>query len=181
MNLKLTIIFFLFFACSKNPNETGFEILPDMVHSVAYEAYSENPITKDGKTMILPAKGSIARGKMPFNYGVGVQEAIRAGRELNNPFVPNEVTLARGKKIYDNYCLVCHGVKGKGDGPLIPKFPNPPALTSKRLLKYPAGRIFHIVTKGSGDMPAHGAQISVTDRWYLVHYVLLMQKLYKKK
>lgn len=181
-SLILIIIFILNVSgCVKEPGEMGYEILPDMVHPVPYEAYSANDIFPDGKTMQLPPKHSIARGKMPFDYGPGDLEAKRAGLELSNPFEKTKNNLERGKHIYSIYCLVCHGVEGQGDGPLIPKFPNPPALTSKRILAYPDGRLFHIISRGSGDMSSHAEQIETNDRWYLIQYLRDLQENFKKK
>lgn len=183
-NLILFLIFILLLSttsCSRKSNETGYEIFPDMVHSAAYEAFSENTVTPDGKTMMLPPKNTIARGRMPFPYAKGSDEAKRAGRELVNPFPETAATLARGREVYTNYCMVCHGPKGKGDGPIIPKFPNPPSFTSKRLRKYPIGRVFHIINLGSGDMPSHMEQIDYKDRWFLAQYVKHMQVVFLNK
>ncbi|MBT3983662.1 MAG: cytochrome c [Bacteriovoracaceae bacterium] len=174
-------IFVLIFlvGCSKNPKEKGYEFMPEMVHSQAYEAYSDNPVTKNKKTMQLKAFGSIARGHLPFTYGSGDKEAQRAGEELVNPIAFNKDNVARGKYMYEIYCLSCHGVSGEGDGPLIPKFPNPPDFKTKRVLSYLDGRMYHIITRGSGDMPSHSAQIFPEDRWKLIHYVRVMQNLRK--
>lgn len=176
--LKITLILALVVGCSRKSTDKGNEIFPDMVHSVAAEAFSENAVFKDGKTMQLPAEGSIARGFMPYPYKL---DEVSEASSQENPFEENKQTFNRGHEVYNNYCLVCHGVKGKGDGPLIPKFPNPPSLTSRRLRKYTGGRLFHIVTVGSGDMPSHQEQISVKDRWSLVQYVKWMQNEYRRK
>ena len=178
--ITLTLVFTLQ-SCSKNKTDPGTEIFPDMVHSVAYEAFSESTLTKDGKSMMLPPANSIARGRMPFTFGPGTEEAKRAGRELINPFKPTKEQHVRGRELYNNYCLVCHGIQGKGDGPLIPKFPNPPSLTGKRLQKYKDGRMYHIITLGSGVMPGHAQQIDRDERWALVQYVKWIQETYKKK
>lgn len=180
-SLILAVSILGFQGCSKNKKEPGVEIFPDMVHSQAYEAYSESTLTNDGKTMMMPAKNSIARGQLPFSYGKGEEEAKRAGRELVNPLEASKEVLARGESAYKNYCMVCHGPQGKGDGPLIPKFPNPPSLTGKRIRNYKDGRIMHIILKGSGDMPAHAVQVARPDRWALVHYVRYIQETFKKK
>lgn len=174
---KILLINFLFvvISCSRNPRETGVEVLPDMVYSVAYEAYSENTLTKDGKTMMLPPKGSIARGKMPYPYPKGDAGAELASIELSNPLEVTKQSIARGKEVFENYCLVCHGETGEGDGPIIPKFPNPPSFYTKRLRQYSDGRIYHIIMVGSGDMPSHGEQIDELDRWRLIHYIKDMQ------
>lgn len=177
--INLLLVLTLIVGCSRKSSDKGTEIFPDMVHSVAAEAYSDSKVFKDGKVMQLPAKGSIARGFMPYPYKI--DEYKKAGAELVNPYAETKETFNRGHEVYKNYCQVCHGVKGKGDGPLIPKFPNPPSFTSKRLRKYSKGRLFHIVTVGAGDMPSHQEQISYEDRWSLVQYVKWMQNEYRKK
>lgn len=171
----------IFSGCSRDKKQPGYEIFPDMVHSVAFEAFSENPLTKDGKTMMLPPERSIARGYMPFSYGKGDEEAERAGRELKNPLLASDKVLARGKHGYDNYCLICHGPEGQGDGPLIPKFPNPPSLTNKGIKAYADGRLYHVITKGYGDMPSHEVQLRDKDRWAVVHYIRYIQQNFGRK
>jgi len=161
----------------KDPKKTGLEFLPNMVHSKAFEAYSENPLAPDKRTNMLPPKGSIAKGFLPHHLENTIESAEKAAIQLHNPFPATEENLARGKFIYQTYCLVCHGETGDGDGPLIPKFPSPPSYQSNRVKNYPAGRLFHIITMGSGQMPSHGAQILEKDRWMLVHYIQTLQKL----
>jgi mono/diheme cytochrome c family protein len=163
------------FACERNPKKPGFELLPDMARSVPYDAYAPNPLTKDGKTLQPPPEGSIPRGFEPFPYGATPEEAERAGRELQNPVAATPENLARGKKLYDRFCLVCHGAEGKGDGPLIPKFPNPPSFTSKAVREYPEGRLYHVISRGAGMMQSYASQIAPEDRWRIVHYVRTLQ------
>ena len=164
-------------ACSKNPQERGYTVFNDMVHSPAYEAYSVNPVTLDGKTMMDPVKGSIARGKMPHAYGRSETESIRAGIELKDPYQETELSLKRGAYLYKSFCVSCHGETGGGDGPIIKKkFPAPPDLKSSRLKEFSKGRIYHVITAGFGDMPPHDAQMTIKDRWYLAQFVKQMQK-----
>lgn len=176
-NFILMLVFVLgVISCSKNSQEKGIEVFPDMVHSVAYEAYSENPLTPTGGTMMYAPKGSISRGYKPFHYGAGAPEAIRAGKELVNSQEKTPASITRGKFLYENTCLVCHGDTGKGDGPLIPKMPNPPSFTSKALMDYTDGRIYHVIVMGFGDMPSHAQQLNNEDRWNVVNYVRELQK-----
>lgn len=163
-------------ACERDPRKPGYEVMPEMVHAVPYESFALNPVTEDGKTLQLPAPGTVPRGFMPYHYGDTPEEAERAGRELLNPISAAPTVFARGKQVYETFCLVCHGPEGKGDGPLIPKFPNPPSFTSKAVREYPEGRIYHVVTKGFGLMASYASQISQEDRWKLVHYVQTLQR-----
>jgi mono/diheme cytochrome c family protein len=70
---------------------------------------------------------------------------------------------------------VCHGKQGVGDGPLVPKIPNPPAYTSPRVRDMPAGRIFHVITFGSGRMPSYASQLPAHDRWLIAAHVQTLQ------
>ncbi len=96
---------------------------------------------------------------------------MRAGRELSNPFRANAGTLEEGKGLYQIYCLVCHGEAGAGDGPLAGKIPTPPSYRSERVMAFAEGRLFHVVTLGSGKMPSYAAQLGVDERWKVVAYV----------
>ena len=169
-------------SCTKDNSKPGYRFLiNDMAQPVPYEAFSENPLTKDGKTMQLKAPGTIARGNMPFTYGVpGTEfdeydEAIRAGEEVTDPRAPSDKRLARGKYLYENFCLICHGEKGLADGPLIPKFPSPPPFSSRKVSRYSEGRIFYVITRGYGNMPSHSAQLKAEDRWDIIQYVKTLQ------
>lgn len=155
-------------ACTKDPSQKGIEVFPDMVHSVAFEAY--------GHQMQEAPKGSISLKYKPFHFGETPAEAERAGKELINPIEKNAASVARGKVLYTNTCQVCHGDTGKGDGPLIPKFPNPPSFTSQSIKKYADGRIYHVIVKGFGMMPGHAAQLNDDDRWNVVNYIRELQK-----
>jgi mono/diheme cytochrome c family protein len=39
----------------------------------------------------------------------------------------------------------------------------------------PVGRIFQVITRGYGGMPAYAGQIAVDDRWAIIAYVRLLQ------
>jgi tetratricopeptide (TPR) repeat protein len=34
-----------------------------------------------------------------------------------NPFLPDSASLAAGQRVYEEHCMVCHGLTGHGDGP----------------------------------------------------------------
>lgn len=167
--ISLVLIIFisvLSFSCEKNTKEPGYQIniLTDMVEPVPYEYYGENSTFKNGITAQTPPEGTIYRGGL-------VKDAQQ------NPVEYTKQVLQRGQFVYKNYCLVCHGTTGEGDGPLIPKFPNPPDFKSNRLLKLTDREIFDVISKGKGDMPSHAGQIEPIDRWKLIYYVRELQGL----
>jgi len=163
-------------ACGPSASSPGYEFMPNMAHSVPFDAFAPNPVTRDGLTLQRPVPGTVPRGHLPFRYAATPEDAERAGRELVDPFPTTPEILARGQTVYQTFCWVCHGTTGQGDGPLIPKFPNPPSYTSERVRTLPEGRIFHVITLGSGLMPSYAAQIRVADRWKVIRYVQRLQR-----
>jgi mono/diheme cytochrome c family protein len=157
--------------CGASGNHRSYEYMPDMARGPAYKAFAPNAATRDGLTLQRPVSGTIARGYRPFDYGSGEQEAERAGRELKDPYRPTEVTLEEGKALFETYCAVCHGAQGKGDGPISGKIPTPPSYRSDRVMEFPPGRIFHVITLGSGKMPSYATQLRADERWKIVTYV----------
>lgn len=157
--------------CGADEERRSYEYMPDMARSRAYKAYAPNPVTHDGVTLQLPVSGTVPRGYHPFHYGPGEQEAIRAGNELQIPIRATAQVVDDGKALFQNYCQVCHGAQGRGDGPISGKIPPPPAYTSTRVIAFRPGRIFHVITMGSGRMPSHASQLSADERWKVVIYV----------
>lgn len=85
--------------------------------------------------------------------------------------------LEAGKKVYEVNCLMCHGEKGDGTGPvglaLVPK----PRDFAKEPFKQGTKpeQVFLSITGGVKDTPMVGyPQLSEADRWALTYFVLEM-------
>lgn len=153
----------------------NLEFPTQMQYSPAYLSQTANPVLPQGMTQQAPVVGTIPRGYQPFHFGGGLAEAERAGRELSNPFQATPDNLARGEQVYNNYCAVCHGASGGGDGPIIPKYPNPPAYTTEKSKSQPDGAMYHVISLGRNNMPSHAALVSAEDRWKVVLYIRKLQ------
>ncbi|MBZ5702459.1 MAG: c-type cytochrome [Acidobacteriia bacterium] len=76
--------------------------------------------------------------------------------------VPIKPTAAdSGEEMYKEYCAVCHGKQGKGDGPAASELKAPPPdltmLTRDHEGKYPAERVAAVLRFGTEKpAPAHG-------------------------
>jgi mono/diheme cytochrome c family protein len=151
-----------------------FEVLPEMVRSIAAESFSANPVFADGKTLQKPAPGTIPRGLLPLHYQAAPENARRAGEELTNPYPPtDENALKRGATVYTNFCTACHGPTRAGDGPVARRgYPPPPAAPPP----INDGEMFHIITYGRANMPSHATQLSREDRWKVILYIRSLQQ-----
>lgn len=180
MSISLVLLLALIlWSCDRQRNMRGYDFIPDMTYSQAYEVYSINPNFHDSTTMRIPVNGTVPRGFLPFNYTIDSASRIKAGKELVNPFLPTDEVIARGELIFTIFCIGCHGAKGKGDGQLYTSglYPlKPREISGIATSELKNGEIFHTITLGFGSMGAHGAQISSDDRWKLVLYVRDLQK-----
>jgi hypothetical protein len=166
-------------ACNRDRNNPGWDYFPDMFYSTAYETYSKNPNFLDRKTMRTPVAGTVPRDFTPFEYTNDPESRIKAGKELVNPAVPTPETLLRGEVVYKTFCTMCHGISGKGDGPLFTSglYPlKPLSVSGENAVKLKDGEIFHTVTLGIRSMGAHESQIPADDRWKLILYIRKLQE-----
>ena len=136
-------------SCSQAKGDyPGTEYMPDMFHSIAYEAnyydyyyYNTWGDKEDYKKMAMPRRpvvGTIPRGyagttdvsgngisippngAVPYYYGDTEDERTRASTELiDNPYPITEMGLAQGGELYNIYCGICHGETGDGNGYIV--------------------------------------------------------------
>jgi mono/diheme cytochrome c family protein len=159
------------------PGERNYEALTEMVYSKAAESLSPNAVLPGQKTQQAVVAGVVVRGQMPFHYGLGQEEAARAGRELGNPFEDSPEVLERGGLIYRRFCVVCHAGDGGGQGPVVLRgMLPPPSLFGARAMAIADGEMFHVLTLGQGNMASYAAQVSAADRWKVIRHVRSMQE-----
>ncbi len=163
-------------ACDTHRNMPGYDFMPDMVYSRAYDAYSENKVFKDSLTNQIPVYGSMPQGMVAFRYSVLPENRLLAGQTLLSRDEMVMKNVFEGKKLYTAFCANCHGESGKGDGFLVTSKKLPPTvkigdLTQERLVKASRGELFHVVTVGYGMMGSYGAALSERDRWKIIEYV----------
>jgi mono/diheme cytochrome c family protein len=160
------------------PSRPNVEVLPEMVRTAAYKAYSANPNFADGKTLQEPPPETIPRGSHRVELSGSEADAIRAGEELSNPYNFEDLAaFTRGAFVFRTWCLPCHGATGRGDGPVAMRgFPAPPPFNSEKTLALKDGRMFHILTFGQKNMPSYASQVAEGDRWKAILYVRSLQR-----
>lgn len=177
--LLLVAVGFGITACS-DPNTTksepNVELIQDMMEQPALKTQDFTPGDREKSGMRVPPAGTVPQNRDTYLYEGNLQGAIA---NLKNPHESDTQFLERGQKNYMNYCFVCHGATGKGDGPVAPKFQGvkPPALVSSKVVGMKDGQIFHIITEGQGVMGHYANHMPFfKDRWAVVSYVRKLQK-----
>jgi mono/diheme cytochrome c family protein len=161
-----------------DPSQRNYEFFPNMVESYAHNAQSPPLALDDGTALDLrPPEGSVARGYIPFPYPATPEGALLAGQELQNPFAPDDAeAAARGAIVYGNFCAVCHGGAGHGDGPVTRKgVPPPPNLLLEHALDMADGQMFHVISNGQANMASYASQVERDDRWRAILHVRRLQ------
>lgn len=119
------------------------------------------------------AKGGISQPKP--DAGTSHVAATSAGSEYAFMIAPSEETVEKGKTLFMNDCVACHGANGEGDGPaaaaLKPKprdFHSPKGWINGRT----ASGIFKTLAHGiPGSAMPPFSTISVKDRLDIISYI----------
>lgn len=147
--------------------------MPDMSNQPALKAQKYASNLPHHRAMLEPPAGTIPRDFVPYPYK---EDPEGAEKNLKNPLPATQEVLAAGQKNYNTFCYVCHGLKGYGDGPVIPSFPRPPSLQSEKVRNWSDGRIFHVITMGQNLMPSYASQVTAPKRWAIIRYVRALQR-----
>lgn len=96
---------------------------------------------------------------------------------LTNPLKGNKDAIEKGQELYSQFCAVCHGVEGKGNGAGGYKIvPAPADHTSKKVQKQSDGAIFWKISTGRLPMSPYEKILSEEQRWQLVNYIRTLKQ-----
>ena len=174
--IKILVIAVVLVAVSCNKSTApNYQFMPNMYESAGYETYGE-AVFPNGIEAQLPAEGSIPRGYVPFDIENSTEGYDLAKTTLMSPLDSTTIDLNRGKELYDIYCGICHGNKGKGQGKLVKR---------EKILGSPsyddvgraitAGSIYHTIYYGKNAMGSYANQLNEEERWQVVSYVLKLK------
>ncbi|RIX74858.1 c-type cytochrome [Acidovorax cavernicola] len=81
-------------------------------------------------------------------------------------------SITRGRALYAQHCVSCHGADGKGEGPLAASLAVwPPNLTGPLLWRRADGDLLWRILHGMADMPGFGGALDEADAWALIDYM----------
>ena len=109
----------------------------------------------------LIASVSLIFGWLLIGLGIGAAQTQQAPTTVKK--VPVHPTHAMaGKDLFREYCAVCHGTTGKGDGPAASALKVPPAdltqISQKKGGKFPELQVQHIIDGEADEPAAHGSK-----------------------
>ena len=172
--IKISLIVVLIIVLSSCTNKRNRQVQymgdTDMYVPVSYETYSANPFLKDGMSAQLPVEGSIARGKVPYDYPNNEEGYLMAKDSLRSSLEVSDANLMQGKYLYGIYCVTCHGLAGDGQGDLVKneKFLGVPNYKDREITE---GSIYHVIMYGRNLMGSHASQLNAKERWQVTQHV----------
>ena len=150
---------------------------PNMDYQERYDPQEASSFFYDGMAMRQPVAGTVARGQL------NVDHRLLFGRDDegyfldSSPIPATDAVLVRGRDRYAIYCQPCHDERGTGQGILFERAATPTASLHDELrLGYSDGRLYDIITNGSGLMAGYRYPLTVEDRWAIVSYVRELQE-----
>lgn len=172
INIIVVAITVMCFVSCKKDSKPNYQYMPNMYEPVSYETYGEYGVFPGGQEAMLPAKGSIPRGWMPYDIENSNEGYQQAKDSLKNPIRYTKANEEAGKALYDIYCAICHGAKGNGKGTLVKR---------EKILGVPSyddagraiteGSIYHVMYYGINTMGSYAVQTNEEERWQIVQYV----------
>ena len=95
-----------------------------------------------------------------FAFGLIAPFTLAQQKEIKHvPVKPTSA--ASGEEMYQNYCAVCHGKEGKGNGPAADALKTAPTdlahLAASNGGKFPSDKVSNTI-RGDQNIPAHGSK-----------------------
>lgn len=144
-------------------NTTKLQWMPDM---------ADTGVVKAQRDYLDPPEGSVTMESM--EYPKSAEDAETA---LTNPVASTPEVVAKGKVLFETFCIPCHGASGKGDdNTLHGLFPQPPNITHESYAKRKDGFFFYRISFGTALMPGYGHSITREERWIIVNYLRALQQ-----
>ena len=93
-------------------------------------------------------------------------EAPQSARDMTNPVPPSAQDLKQAKSLFNGDCAICHGITGRGDGPIADSCtPRPANFTDSKLMDAETdGSLFWKISNGNDSMPGWGGMLSEMQR-----------------
>ena len=164
-------------AC-QDKSKPNYQYMPNMYEAVGYETYQQVDMLPNGQEAMVPPENTIPRGWMPYRYD-NTPEGKELARLQVSPLdtLKLEENLTKGAELYNIYCAICHGPKGKGQGTLVKR---------EKILGVPSyddvarnvtvGTTFHTIQYGLNSMGSYASQMNTKEAWQISEYVVKLKQ-----
>jgi mono/diheme cytochrome c family protein len=131
----------------------------------------------DGAAMRQPVPGTVPIGGLNEDAAFFTGKTADGAFVATSPVAVDEAVVERGRERFEIYCQPCHDARGDGKGILFQRGNVPTAsLHQERIVNYPDGQIFDVITNGTGLMAGYRWPIPPADRWAIVAYVRELER-----
>ena len=163
-------------SCGPRGNKANVELIQNMMVQENVKPQEHDEYFANGVSQLIPPEHTQPVGFKPYKWGMDLAAAIRENKNPMSGDMTPEV-LVVGQKYFETHCMVCHGQKGLGDGPIKASYPLPiPPLVSDKVKGLPDAHIYHIITMGQGVMGPYASHVPQAYRWQVVNYIRFLQK-----
>jgi mono/diheme cytochrome c family protein len=92
---------------------------------------------------------------------------------LRNPIPRSAQSIERGRQLFEKNCAVCHGNRGRGDGPAAAGLPQRPEDLGRIAPPpvFPDGVVAYRIVNGVGMMPAFKSALGEMEIWDLLNFI----------
>ena len=150
---------------------------PSMDNQPKVRAQTASTFFYDGLSMRQPVPGTVPIGGLKEDSAFFTGKAADGSFVATNPATVDAALVERGRQRAAIYCQPCHDARGDGKGILFQRGNVPTAsFHQEKILNYPDGQIFDVITNGTGLMSGYRWPIPPADRWAIVAYVRELQR-----
>jgi putative copper resistance protein D len=111
----------------------------------------------------------------PINFKHGDIDPDDPGKPVKNPVGYTKTSIAKGKKLFIQYCVECHGRDGIGNGPEAAEIEPKPA--NLRKVKSPTDTyLYRKISIGNDEMPTWKIELKEKQIWHLTNYIKRLNK-----
>lgn len=146
------------------------------------EIFSEMHYSQTFRSQEPPRLQAVGGAEVFVQLGVNASLAVKGPEEMKADAAARyAANPGAAAELFRVNCSVCHGIKGLGDGPIVPFLTDPSNYTGSPYATPPnlqetrnrldRDAMFGILTNGIFVMPEFGLLLSEEDRWDLVQYI----------
>lgn len=122
-----------------------------------------------------PSVAIASHTESPAGAAMSRRSELPVSREQADLRLPNPIRsnapVDAGRRLYDIYCVPCHGANAAGNGVVAPYFGSMTDLTSPEIQQHGDGWFYATITNGTERMPRYISELTPDERWQIVHFL----------